>query len=276
MFLKFGCLMLEKKMNNLITIMIVFMVGGIVFIIIRTMKQFKEQIDNKMKEIGPLKPNESIDTVVNKVLGRHVDPLKFNDSVAAKTSWSPAKKGGTNTQTHTLIDVNTSRLEFKASPSAKFIPIIFILTGFGLPIGFSANNIIHGTFSLNLMTVPPIVVGFILIIIAGVMWYLSTSPIIFDKTKGYFWKGRNDPLEISENSDPNRFANLRDIHALQLISETCWRNEDRTYRSHELNLVLKDSTRINVVDHGAKENIRECAHRLSQFLEKPVWDALSD
>ena len=263
-------------MNNLITIMIVVMVGGIVFAIIRTMKQLKEQIDNKMKEIGPLQPNESTDTVVNKVLGRHVDPRKFNDSIAAKTSWFPAKKGGTNINTHTLIDVNTSRLEFRASPSAKFIPIIFILAGFGLPIGLSASHIIHGTFSLNLMTVPPIVVGFILIIIAVVMWYLSTSCIIFDKTKGYFWKGRNDPQEKFENRTQNSFANLKDIHALQLISETCWRNENRTYRSHELNLVLRDSTRINVVDHGVKENIRECANRLSQFLEKPVWDALSD
>jgi hypothetical protein len=126
------------------------------------------------------------------------------------------------------------------------------------------------------MTVPPILVGFLLWIIAGILWYLITSPIVFDKSKGYFWKGRNVPTEKNIKRTLKEYTHLEDIHALQLISETCWRNEDRSYRSHELNLVLKDGRRINVVDHGVEGNIRECARRLSQFLEVPVWDALTE
>lgn len=263
-------------MNHLITITIAVMAGCIVFIIIRTMKQFKKQIDGKLKDIGPLKPGESTETVVNKVLGRHTEPSRFNDSVAVKTGWSPVRRGGNNIKTHRLIDIGVSRLEFRASTSAKTIPLIILLAGIGLPIAFTAKSVIHGTFSLSLMTVPPLLMGVILIIIAGVMWYLLTAPIIFDKTEGYFWKGRKTPQGARENSTPSSHTRLKDIHALQLISETCWRNEDRTYRSHELNLVLSDSSRINVVDHGGKENIRDCAGRLSRFLDIPVWDALSD
>jgi hypothetical protein len=46
-----------------------------------------------------------------------------------------------------------------------------------------------------------------------------------------------------------------------------------SYYSYELNLVLDDGSRINVVDHGNLERLRSDANALSQFLDKPVWDA---
>ena len=69
------------------------------------------------------------------------------------------------------------------------------------------------------------------------------------------------------------FAGLEDIHALQLISEYC-RGSKRSYYSYELNLVLRNGRRINVMDHGDSEKLREDAKTLSQFLEKPLWDAI--
>jgi len=35
----------------------------------------------------------------------------------------------------------------------------------------------------------------------------------------------------------------------------------------------RDGSRINVVGHGNLERLRSDANRLSQFLDKPVWDA---
>jgi hypothetical protein len=236
----------------------------------------KTRIDNELKEIGPLKTGESTEKIINKVLGRDADPADFNDPIALKTSWSPAKKSGTDIQTHTLKKVETARLEFRASRSAKAVPMLIVLVGLGLPLGFSASPILQGTFSLNLRTIPPIVMGFILLIIAGVIWHMFTTPIVFDRKKGYFWKGRNTPLGKPGKSPKNTSTLLNNIHALQLISETCWRSNDRPYQSHELNLILKDGSRINVIDHGHKENIRESARRLSQFLGIPVWDALTE
>ena len=263
-------------MGYWISITIIVMAVCIVFAIVRTMIRFRRRINKKLHDIGPLKPDESTDTVINKVLGRHVDPKNYNDSIAIKISWAPAKKGGSNIKTHILVGVDASRIEFKASKSAKAIPVLLVIAGIGLPTFIAARPLINGTFSLTLMTVPPILVGFLLLIIAGIIWYFYTSPIVFDKSKGYFWKGRNVPTEENKKRTLKEYTHLEDIHALQLISETCWRNEDRSYRSHELNLVLKDGTRINVVDHGVEGDIRECARRLSQFLEVPVWDALTE
>ena len=46
-----------------------------------------------------------------------------------------------------------------------------------------------------------------------------------------------------------------------------------SYTSYELNLVLDDGSRINVVDHGNLDRLRGDATTLSRFLSKPVWDA---
>lgn len=49
-----------------------------------------------------------------------------------------------------------------------------------------------------------------------------------------------------------------------------------TYESshgYEINLVLADGSRINLVHHGARSIISEDAKTLGSFLEVPVWDA---
>ena len=46
-----------------------------------------------------------------------------------------------------------------------------------------------------------------------------------------------------------------------------------SYYSYELNLVLEDGSRVNVVDQGNLKRLRSDAQTLSRFLDKPVWDA---
>ena len=43
--------------------------------------------------------------------------------------------------------------------------------------------------------------------------------------------------------------------------------------NYELNLVLEDGKRINVVDHENQDSLREDAGTLAAFLDKPIWDA---
>jgi Fe2+ transport system protein B len=43
---------------------------------------------------------------------------------------------------------------------------------------------------------------------------------------------------------------------------------------YELNLVLKDGKRLNVMDHSRRAHIRSDAQRLGQFLKVPIWDAI--
>lgn len=77
-----------------------------------------------------------------------------------------------------------------------------------------------------------------------------------------------------DTNSVKNFAGLEDIHALQLLSEYCRGGKKRSYYSYELNLVLRNGRRINVMDHGDCKKLREDAQTLSEFLDKPVWDAI--
>ena len=77
-------------------------------------------------------------------------------------------------------------------------------------------------------------------------------------------------MDLVERGDSS--APLSSIHALQLLSEFVSGSKS-SYHSYELNLVLNDGSRINVVDHGNLDRLRSDANTLSRFLDKPIWDA---
>ncbi|MDD5644044.1 MAG: hypothetical protein PHO00_01175 [bacterium] len=202
-----------------------------------------------------------------------VNPLQFNDPLAEKTEWAPLKKGGTNFCTHRLVEVEPFRYEFRASVGAKLFYALFFLIGTGVFIGFIAGFIIKKQFCLGAETILPVFIGLVFAAVGAIMLYFGTAPIVFDKQIGYFWKGRKDPLKFFDSESPKWFASIKDIHSFQLISEYC-RGDKNSYYSYELNLVLEDGSRRNVIDHGNLKRIREDAAKLSAFLGKPVWEAV--
>jgi hypothetical protein len=202
------------------------------------------------------------------------DPSRFDDPVASQTEWTPAKGGGASFRTHKIVQVDVNRLEFRGSLGAKVFYSIFFFAGLGLLAGFSIEKISSGEFPLNADTIIPLLMGFLFAIIGGCMFYFGTAPIVFDKYKRAFWKGRKTPEDIYNKNSLKYFTTLENIHALQLISEYC-RGNKSSYYSYELNLVLKNGNRINVVDHGNPAKLREDTQILSTFLNKPIWDAIS-
>ena len=141
-------------------------------------------------------------------------------------------------------------------------------------VGFSVCSYFSGGFSFDKNAILPLSIGFVFSIAGGCMLYFGTAPIVFDKREGRFWKGRRAPDEVFDRTVIKHLAALEEIHALQLISEQCSNSDGPSYRSYELNLVLKNGRRINVVDHGDQNKLREDAETLSAFLEVPTWDAI--
>jgi len=207
--------------------------------------------------------------------GTSFDPSTLNDPVAAQTEWIPAKGGGANFRTHKLVVINPYRLEFQASLGAKLFYIAFIVIGMAVFIAFLSSRISSGTLTFDMETIMPLFIGLVFACAGGCLFYFGTAPVVFDKRDSYFWKGRKSPNAVFDKSTIKKFARFGDIHALQLISEYC-RGNKSSYYSYELNLVLKSNRRINVVDHGSRDKIREQAATLSRFLSKPVWDAIGE
>ncbi len=201
------------------------------------------------------------------------DPSSFNDPIAMQTKWTPAKGGGASFRTHKLVNINSYRMEFRVSAGAVVFYLMFLLMGLSVMIIFSIANFSANDKPPFIAIIMPLSVGLVFTIIGACMLYFGTAPIVFDKQKGFFWKGRKAPDEVFDKTTIKHFTELENIHALQLISEYC-RGNKSSYYSYELNLILKDGNRINVVDHGNQRKLKEDANTLSAFLEKPVWDAI--
>ena len=95
------------------------------------------------------------------------DVSRFNDPIAEKTQWSPAKGGGANFKTHNLVNVNYARIEFRSSVGAKLFYLVFLLVGLGVMVGISVSKISDGTFGLNLETLLMLAFGLVFASVGG-------------------------------------------------------------------------------------------------------------
>lgn len=203
-----------------------------------------------------------------------VDPSRFRDPLAMETEWTPAVSGGASFGTHKLVKVGSDRMEFRATGGARLFSFAFILIGAGVMIGFLVAGMSTGGMAFNPGAILPAGLGLVFICLGVYLLHQGTIPIVFDRRLGFFWKGREAPNEVVDWKNIKCCAKMDNIHALQLIFEYC-RGNKSSYYSYELNLVLKDGRRINVVDHGNRNRLKEDAAMLSGFLEKPVWDAIT-
>jgi hypothetical protein len=204
-----------------------------------------------------------------------IDPAQFNDQLALQVEWTPARSGGTSFRTHKLVQVHSDRLEFQASWAAKMFCGLFVFIGIMAPSGFLASVFLSDEplSTGYAILIIPCLGGLVFVALGGILFRYGTAPIVFDKFKGYFWKGRRAPYEVVNLNELKNACKIEHLYALQLLSEYC-RGNKTSYYSYELNLILNDGRRINVIDHGNKGKIREDTNTLSTFLNKPVWDGI--
>ena len=200
------------------------------------------------------------------------DASKFEDEIALKTEWAPLKGGGTNFKTHKLIMTNYTRCEFKSTAGSKMFSLLFLVVGLAVPV-FIGRDIVNTTgVLLSKDFILTLLIGLIFLTAGGWLLYSFSKPVVFDKTKGMFWKGWKAPQRyLAKSADDS--SRIGSIHALQIIPELV-RGDNSSYVSYELNLILKDGSRMNVVDHGDINQIRTDAKSLSEFLGVPVWDGV--
>ena len=202
-----------------------------------------------------------------------IDPSRFSDPVADNTKWGPAKKGGSNFRTHKLIGLGGQRIEFKGTVGGIIFGVIFFLAGVGAIVGFSVFMSTSDNMEFEIPMLIPYIFGTIFTLVGWFMYRSMTAPIVFDKTLGHFWKGRKGPREVFNIDSIKIHAELDQIHAIQVLSEYCHTDKSHYY-SYELNLILKDSSRINVIDHGNLTKLREDANTVAEFLGVPIWDVI--
>ncbi len=216
-----------------------------------------EKLADKLGDIGRPKPG--------------FDPAKLNDEVASKTSWRPLVPGGSRTTTHRLVAVYSWRIESKVSGMYLASRLVAILVVAGLAYIFLQYG-----FSRKVQIVIVVISG--IVVLLGLITLIEKFVVhrVFDLRRGYYWKGGKNPTD-EKIQKLKVHCKIEDIHAIQIIMERIQEqgtsaSTSRNYNSFEINLVLKDASRLNVTDHGNFFTIRRDAELISGFLKVPVWD----
>ena len=207
----------------------------------------------------------------------NIDKAKQNDAIAKRTDWSPLAKGGSTSVIHILKQNTPERMAFRPAPSLIGIVTLMLLISAGL-IGVPTYQMIQlHAFQFSIIPLAGFFVGGI-----GVFLILHFfPPIIFDRCENAFWKGYKSPSQVISKDKLKHYTPFSQIHALQIIKERCETSNNSSsshtktpYFSYELNLILEDASRLNITDHGNLSQLRMDAKKLSEFLGKPLWDAV--
>jgi hypothetical protein len=171
-----------------------------------------------------------------------------DDPQANITQWGPLRPGGSNFTTHRLNE-HPQGLEYRKNFKLMLFGALFALLGLGVSTrGVISGELFAGLFGLIFLTV-------------GVWVLWPTSVLFHRELRSVTLKGRTVPFST--------------ILALQLLTERVDGSDSADYDSHELNLVLQNGERLNVVDHAGKQTLREEANRLRGLIGCKVWDATS-
>ena len=187
------------------------------------------------------------------------DLNRFNDDFAKSVSWTPVVKSRIRSSfcTKRLVISGDNKASFRPSVQFLFFNLLFM----GVPCLILLKVSVPGSFVFNdKWLLIPFMSLFLLIGIPYLLWGLR--PIYFDLDKRQF---------IKYSSHGYEKISMDDIHALQMIDDGQY--QDETY--YELNLVLKNQNRLNIVCHNREEAIRKQAKQLSEILSVPFWDMTS-
>lgn len=190
---------------------------------------------------------ERLAEAVARALPKPIDPAVFGDPLALQTQWTPLVRGGSNFGTHRLVEGEAGCLEFKQSLGALAFGGVFMAVG----LGAGGSAALNGSPWFALFALPFTAVGVLMV------W---PAPLRFDPaTRQYVSRKVQVP-----------FSRIR---ALQLLPERV-SSDGGSFKSYELNLVLEDGKRLNVVDHGNLATLREDSARVAALLGCPLWDAV--
>ncbi len=170
----------------------------------------------------------------------------------------PLVPGGVSFQSMRLVFRQDS-ITVKATWKLHLGYILFMAIGTGI--------FCMGLFSSDGLIWPALIMGALFASIAllgSLAMILKKTFPLFDMVDGMFYpKGfTRDGSGIS----------LKQLDHLEIFTERVY-NKNSSYDSYELNVVLKDGSRYNVMDHGNKKHMWEDAHALAARLSLPLVDA---
>ncbi|MUU77316.1 hypothetical protein [Winogradskyella endarachnes] len=206
----------------------------------------------------------------NEVIEAKENSLK-NDNFKSSVSTAPLVYGGASFKTNVLVEKSSSKVLYKPSIGVALFSFIFLAVGFGV-LFFGIIPLFKSNFDSASVNWFLLIFGLIFFSAGSFMFYSFYKPRVFDKQLGVYYKAYNVDIHKIRRDTSKKYIPLNTIIALQIIGEHV-KSDKGSYKSFELNLVLNDSSRKNVVDHGNLKSLIKDAEVLSEFLNVPIWHA---
>lgn len=196
------------------------------------------------------------------------------NSLKHKIDNTPLNAGGASFKTHVLLERSSSKFAYRPTVFAILFCLLFIVVGLGLSLYQFYPFFLNENFEISNINWSFLIGGFVFSIGGSFFLYYFSIPKVFDKQLGVYYKGYNSKDHRVKKQKEDKYIPLKSIVAFQIIGEYVT-SSDSTYKSFELNLVLSDGTRRNVIDHGNLKSVVKDAEVLSKFLNIPIWHATS-
>jgi len=202
-----------------------------------------------------------------------VNIFSFGDPVAEKIVWTPLKNSGSSFRTQQVKACGYNRIEVVPTLEVKLLGLLYIVADLAFIYWLLTSKYPDFQFIDDYKS-GIVTLAFIASAIMGIFLFVKFfKKQIFDKQSGYYWVGKKGPRQTYNYKTDERFIELPTIHAIQLVKHLV-KSDESSFYSYELNLVLNNLKRVNVMNHGRLTKLREDANTIATFLNVPVWDAV--
>lgn len=211
--------------------------------------------------------------------------IDSDDIIIKNTSFTQLIKWWSNIKTHNLIYDQYENIILKTSQYAlgKILLITSRIAWFISILAFLLA-VLSKDISGMIFLLP---FSIIFILWGRFLFYYITQSFIFDFQNWYFYdlrRQKNFYKYWQQEQYRKKIIPLNEIHALQIINEQVeytsneededgyTRSYSVNFKSYELNLILKDSSRINILDHNNLDEIRNNAEIIANKLWVKIYD----
>jgi hypothetical protein len=217
----------------------------------------------------PYKLKENLESYSQSIHQKKEDVnLRFDNPIAAGTSWGPMIGGGGSNWRNIKLKL-TADNQLKVVKSIIHKALYLLLAGIGSLVmlwsPLMSGEALPIVFFLSFIGLAFFLMGFIPL--------YFTKRLNFDKSSGICYYGNTNPKNLYRTNPNIKQIKLDQIKGLQIISQLVEGSENGFFTSYELNLILENFERINVMNHSKLDAIRADAEKLSKYLEVPVFDA---
>ncbi len=191
--------------------------------------------------------------------------MSSDSVVKGSEMWESITSKGSSFYTQRLVKYSTGLIKVCPTVKQTLFNLRFIWSGlFSLLVAFGLFVILE-----NYISILPALIG------GTFLWFginnmRQEGTVIFDLDTVQFSK---------KEEDENRVIPFSQIHGLQLIE--VYNKEGRTnmgdsdkYYNYELNLILENGDRINILSHGDKNEMIKDTKMLAVQLSVPIWHKL--